>query len=42
MIINAGISQIVYLSGYADAMSAEMLAEAGVDIIKFNPADEGG
>ena len=41
MIINAGITQIVYLSGYADAMSEEMLAEAGVDVIKFNPANEG-
>ncbi len=41
MIINAGISQIVYLSGYADTMSEEMLAEAGVDVIKFNPSSEG-
>ena len=42
MIINAGITQIIYLSGYADTMSEEMLAEAGVDVIKFNPANEGG
>ncbi|CAD7840737.1 MAG: dCMP deaminase (EC 3.5.4.12) @ Late competence protein ComEB [Olavius algarvensis Delta 4 endosymbiont] len=41
MIINAGITQIVYLSGYADSMSEEMLKEAGVDLIKFNPASEG-
>ena len=41
MIINAGITQIIYLSGYADTMSEEMLAEAGVDVIKFNPASEG-
>ena len=42
MIINAGINQIIYLSGYADTMSEEMLAEAGVDVIKFNPASKGG
>jgi len=41
MIINAGINQIIYLSGYADTMSEEMLAEAGVDVIKFNPASKG-
>ena len=41
MIINAGITQIIYLSGYADTMSEEMLAEAGVDVIKLNPASEG-
>ena len=41
MIINAGITQIIYQSGYADTMSEEMLAEAGVDVIKFNPASEG-
>ena len=41
MIINAGITQIIYLAGYADTMSEEMLAEAGVDVIKFNPASEG-
>jgi len=35
MIINAGIRTIYYLSGYADAMSAEMLKEAGVDVIKI-------
>lgn len=30
MLINAGISQIVYLEGYPDQMSLEMLAEAGI------------
>ena len=35
MIINAGIQTIYYLSGYADAMSEEMLKEAGVDVLKI-------
>ena len=38
MIINAGIRTIYYLSGYADAMSEEMLKEAGVDVLKLNKA----
>jgi dCMP deaminase len=36
MIINAGIVTIYYQSGYADAMSSDMMKEAGVDIIQFN------
>jgi dCMP deaminase len=36
MIINAGIKQICYHSGYADAMSKEMLTEAGIDLIQFD------
>ncbi|NNG02314.1 MAG: cytidine deaminase [Desulfobacteraceae bacterium] len=35
MIINAGIERIYYESGYADSMSEEMLAEAGVQLIKL-------
>ena len=35
MIINAGIKVIYYESGYADAMSEEMLAEAGVEVFKI-------
>lgn len=35
MIINAGIKTIYYLSGYADALSEEMLAEAGVAVVKL-------
>lgn len=34
MIINAGITEIRYHSGYADAMSKEMLEEAGINIKK--------
>lgn len=35
MIINAGIVRIFYESGYADALSAEMLAEAKVELVKL-------
>jgi dCMP deaminase len=41
MIINAGISKIIYLSGYADNLSQEMLAEAGVEVARFT-FDTGG
>ena len=34
MIINAGIKKIYYLSGYADAISEDMLQEASVETIK--------
>jgi dCMP deaminase len=36
MIINAGIQTIYYFSGYADAMSEEMLKEAGVDVLQID------
>ncbi len=36
MIINAGIKKIYYRDGYADLMSTEMLAEAGIEVILFN------
>jgi len=38
MIINAGIERIVYQSGYADPLSAEMLTEADVELIKLEPS----
>nr|MBL0732567.1 cytidine deaminase [Desulfobacterales bacterium] len=34
MIINAGIIRIYFHDGYADAMSEEMLKEAGVEVIR--------
>lgn len=40
MIINAGIKKIIYLSGYADQMSAEMLNEAGVDVSKLEASGQ--
>ncbi|MDF1613635.1 deoxycytidylate deaminase [Desulfurivibrio dismutans] len=35
MLINAGITKIYYREGYADTMAAEMLAEAGVPLLKL-------
>lgn len=39
MLINAGIKAIWYKSGYADPMSMEMFAEAGVQVTKFQSLD---
>jgi len=36
MIINAGITKICYHTGYADAMSRQMLDEAGIEVVKYN------
>ncbi len=36
MIINAGIKNIYYRSGYADSMSREMLKEADVEVIRLD------
>lgn len=41
MIINAGIREIYYQSGYADAMAGQMLAEAGIPVIRI-PRGENG
>jgi dCMP deaminase len=35
MLINAGIKRIVYDEGYADQLAAEMVAEAGIEIVCF-------
>ncbi len=35
MLINAGIRQVVYLEGYADRLSLEMLAEAQIETRAF-------
>ena len=37
MLINAGISTIVYAEGYADELAREMLAETGINISHFTP-----
>jgi dCMP deaminase len=37
MIVNAGITKICYQSGYADAMSKDMLAAAAIETVKFQP-----
>lgn len=36
MLINAGIRTIYYQTGYADPMSRDMLAEAGVEVIQVD------
>lgn len=35
MLINAGIRKVVYLEGYPDSLSLEMLAEAGIETFTF-------
>ncbi len=42
MIINAGIRQIVYEEGYADALAARMLKESGIRIKRFGRVRKGG
>jgi dCMP deaminase len=36
MIINAGIATVVYLDGYADGLSLDLIAKSGVKLIKFS------
>lgn len=45
MLINAGIRQVVYLDGYPDTLSMDMLHEAGIEVSVFadlGPAPTGG
>jgi dCMP deaminase len=35
MIINAGIARVIYLEGYPDALSREMLEESGIEVRLF-------
>jgi len=35
MLINAGISKIVYLEGYSDPLAKEMLEEAKIEVVRF-------
>ena len=35
MLINAGVRRIVYLEGYSDALTQEMLAEVGMELKKL-------
>jgi dCMP deaminase len=39
MIINAGITKIIYDVGYPDKLGLEMLSEAGIVIEQFKPPD---
>lgn len=40
MIINAGITKVVYGEGYADELAREMIAESGIAITRFAPEDQ--
>ncbi|PLX72934.1 MAG: cytidine deaminase, partial [Desulfuromonas sp.] len=35
MLINAGIRKVVYLDGYPDRLSHDMLEEAGIEMVLF-------
>lgn len=39
MIINAGITKVVYGEGYADELAREMVAEAGIAVMHFSEDD---
>jgi dCMP deaminase len=41
MLINAGIRRIVYVEGYADELSAQMLDAAGLTVQRLAPTGEG-
>jgi len=39
MIINAGIKKIVFEHGYTDELAQEMIAEAAIEVVRFNGVD---
>jgi dCMP deaminase len=42
MLINADVRRIVYETDYPDELSREMLAEAGVEMVRWPPQDASG
>lgn len=34
MLINAGIKKLIYIEGYADTLSEELINEAGIEVVK--------
>jgi dCMP deaminase len=36
MLINAGVRRVVYLEGYPDDLSIDMLHEAGIEVCDFS------
>jgi dCMP deaminase len=45
MLINAGIRQVIYLDGYPDTLSMDMLHDAGITVTAFSahcPLPAGG
>ena len=41
MLINAGITTVIYGEGYADELAREMIAETGISVIHFTSGNEG-
>lgn len=41
MLINAGITKVVYAEGYADDLAREMISETGIKVIHFVPDNQG-
>ena len=35
MLINAGVRRVVYIDGYSDALTREMLAEVGMELVRI-------
>lgn len=42
MLINAGIRKVIYLEGYADELSMEMLEEAKIEVLAYDDVISGG
>lgn len=40
MIINAGVQRIIFLEGYPDSLSVEMLGESGIEVLSFGEIGE--
>lgn len=41
MLINAGITTVIYAEGYADDLAREMISETGIKVIHFTADNEG-
>jgi dCMP deaminase len=41
MIINAGITRVIYGEGYADELAREMISEASVEVVHFSATNKG-
>ena len=41
MIINAGITKVIYGEGYADELAREMIIEANIQVVQFSAAGKG-
>jgi len=37
MLINAGIKKVIYLEGYPDDLSEQMLREAAIEVVRAKP-----